>query len=139
MAEWNPVEGLEELTWSELRRGDDVVQQSNLDSNRFARIESVEPFGLNASCRYFLIERRVDEPISRGDVVEIYLRDDSREVQVESYIRVRSKFMDEDLYDVDAWTSVKNDVAIPWEGIVSKSRENSNYRLRIFKALYEEV
>lgn len=60
MTEWNPVKGLEELTWSELRCGDDVVQQSHIDSNRFTLIESIDPDDLNSSCRYFLIDRKVD-------------------------------------------------------------------------------
>lgn len=139
MTEWNPVEGLKELTWSELRRGDDVVQQSHTVPNRFTRIVNAEPDVLHALCRYFLIDRKVDEPTNRGDVVAIYLRDDSREALVESYIRVRSKFQDENLNDDEAWTSVRNNVSIPWEIIVRKSRENSNYRLRTYEATYVEV
>ena len=137
MTEWNPVEGLKEIKYEDLREGDEVVMFSFNEYYRRVTIDHIGRFGYNN--KYYLLQRPVEEPINRGDVVKIYLRDDSREALVESYIRVRSKFRDEDLNDDEAWTSVRNNVAIPWERIVSKLRENSNYRLRSYRATYEQV
>lgn len=136
MVEWNPVEGLKELTWEDLRVGDDVVQKSEFNPGTYTRIQNIQPFTMSRETKYYLLDRRVIEPENRGDVVELYRKNNDSNLTdtVEIYIRTRPK-TDDGFEGEEPWTDSANQVTRSWAGIVGRA-ESSGYSLKVSKARY---
>lgn len=136
MTDWNPVEGLKEIAYEDLRVGDEVVQLSFGKS--YSRVVISNPKYHGCDSKYYLLSRKVKEPEGVGDIAEIYRPRPrgSEAEQITIYVRTRNKAEDADFVDSKAWVNEENDAAFDWSQIMSFAAQEPGLAIRTYTAKY---